>query len=229
MKRLDKNGFVKSCLALLLLTFIAADANAFFGRGRGCSTGCSTAGCNTDTSPTAVNDNFTFVPSKKKTESAPASAAKSIAGPMGPQGLQGIAGPQGPAGKDGVITPEQMEQIVQHVTQSLLPQMKTDPSFRGEAGLAGKDGVPGSNGRDGKDAEPIDINAVAAAVAQKLPPVTLNFMDKNGQVAHTQTAKLGEAFNLPPVVLNSRNADGTLATVTKPIGDALTVTFNKSE
>lgn len=209
-------------LALLLIGFIAADANAFFGRGRG---GCSTAGCNTDTSPSAVNDSFTFVPSKTKTAPAPAGVGKPVAGtqgPVGPQGMPGKDGQPGQAGangKDAEVTQAQLDFIANHV----LEQMRQDPNFRGTQGLAGKDG------RDGKDGSSPDVPTLVAAIVPELPPIRVEFQGPNNSIASTQVVKIGGTIRVPPVVTATRSANGELAKVEHSLGDTTTLFYTQAK
>jgi len=67
--------------------------------------------------------------------------------------------------------------------------------LRGPAGPTGPTGPPGPPGPKGQDAT-IDLDQLAAAVAARLQPITINLRNANREIISTQTRRLGEAFDL---------------------------------
>ena len=131
-------------------------------------------------------------------------------GPVGPKGDQGNPGPpammsaeeaeamaaklyqamlldarfRGPAGQ---ISEAQIEAIVQRLV--------ADPRLRGPAGPpgpAGRDGAAGSSGA----AAAVDVDALAAAVAAKLPPIYFRKVNAatGAELSPPEPVHLGEGF-----------------------------------
>jgi hypothetical protein len=94
----------------------------------------------------------------------------------------------------------------------------------GPSGPAGPPGPPGMNGADGKDGQDaeFDVDAVAQAIIEKLPPVIINLEDSHGNVAQQLTARLGEPIRLPPVRLSTLNNQGEVHDeIEAPLGESL--------
>lgn len=122
-------------------------------------------------------------------------------GPMGPQGPAGERGAMGPAGPSG--TPgrdgadgkpgEVSEAQIAAMASALYQQMQSDPTFRGPAG------EPGA-------AAEIDVDQLAAAIKERLPPMTVEILDPSGNVVQRKTEPLGGKFQfqLKPSTLIGR-------------------------
>ena len=109
-------------------------------------------------------------------------------GPQGKKGERGERGPAGPPGQDATITDDDYARIAALVVKVL----RSDPSFRGPEGPPGK---TGAEGPPGKDAE-IDIDRLANEVIQRLPPITVQQLDRNGKMLQEGDAYLGGTLRL---------------------------------
>lgn len=65
----------------------------------------------------------------------------------------------------------------------------------GEQGPAGAPGAPGPQGPPGQPAS-INVEALAAAIRDTLPPITVNSVDSRGRVMDTVTVPLGGTLNI---------------------------------
>lgn len=98
----------------------------------------------------------------------------------GPPGKDGATGPAGPAGPG--LTADQVEALYQR----LAAAMAADPKFRGPQGPEGPPGQAASSP---------DIEAIAAAVAAKLPPMYFKELDfKTGKTRSISAVRLGEGY-----------------------------------
>ncbi len=101
------------------------------------------------------------------------------------------------------VTPQTIEIDL----QALADELASRPELVGPAGpqgLAGSDGLPGltgpagpagPSGPAGQDAE-IDYDALAEAMADRLPPITFVVRDPEGNVVDQESAKLGGKIDL---------------------------------
>lgn len=140
----------------------------------------------------------------------PPVVVKPVQGPPGKDGVPGRDGADGKPGRDG--TDADMQQITLTITQWLDAHKG---ELRGKDGRDGVDGAPGTNGRDGIDGKQgpagkdgatgspgvgggeVDIDVLI----EKLPPIIVNFMDRDG-VARSVVVRLGGKLDIPPVRLN---------------------------
>jgi hypothetical protein len=180
-------------------------------------------------------------------------------GPAGPPGPQGATGPQGPAGPPGQsISEAQVRSIVQSMLQP-IPVRLVDPStgqtvkdlgsirFDGSAFVIPWN--PGAMPQLGQiELNEEDINLLARAVADKLPPqqrealtdsdiqliasklpsvkLQPTYLDDRGSQIPTGdpiTARLGQTVNIPPIKLEVTSPSGKKSYSQGPIGGTLRI------
>jgi hypothetical protein len=78
------------------------------------------------------------------------------------------------------------------VVMQVLARIKTDPTFRGE---------------NGKDAV-IDYDKLAEAMLAKMPPVQLQFLDRDGQVVEQETFPFGQPIRIKPIHVQNFDRSG---------------------
>lgn len=108
-------------------------------------------------------------------------AGRHLPGPQGP------AGPQGPPGRDGKpgeVTAEQIAAIV----ASVVREIKSDPSLKGEPGERGPQGPAGPQG------PPAIIDP--DEIVSQLPPIIVQLVDDAGNVLQERTVPLGGVLQL---------------------------------
>ena len=93
--------------------------------------------------------------------------------PAGPPGRVGAPGPAGPQGPGG---------------------------SQGSEGKLGPQGPPGPAGSPGETPQ-IDYDALADAIAKKLPPIRIQTLNLDGSVHQDATARLGDLIKLRPIVV----------------------------
>ncbi|MDM4015977.1 S1 family peptidase [Roseiconus lacunae] len=144
-------------------------------------------------------------------ESGPAGSQgpPGLTGPQGPPGEQGPRGPQGPPGESQPPTDAQIADLVSQV----VAQLKSDPQFI--AAVKGERGPAGEPGRGITDADlsaivaqvaehlksdpalqPAAIDDIVDQVADKLPPISLALVDRDGRELDKDTVKLGGTLKL---------------------------------
>ena len=117
----------------------------------------------------------------------------------------------------------------QITVEQIVARLKADPEFiascKGEQGIQG---IQGPQGDPGNNAQ-IDVNALALAIKQTLPPIMVETygMDKNG---NRIPIPLGEAYLggnplvLPPTTYHSFRSNGELVdTETIPVGGEVSI------
>lgn len=125
---------------------------------------------------------------------------------------------------NGGQSPAQPSIDTEKLASAILEAMAKDARFKGPAGPAGAPGEKGIDGKDGKEGRPgergpvgqpgapgkdADVNLIvnqvmakmttneaATALAEKLPPLTIQVVDENGNVVSQDTASLGGTFRL---------------------------------
>lgn len=89
---------------------------------------------------------------------------------------------------------------------------------RPKDGLDGKDGPPGPPGHPGPKGDPgergpagtpADVDALTAAVLEKMPPIVLQFLDKSGSVVQEEVFAFGEPIRFPALMVRTQNQAGT--------------------
>ena len=103
----------------------------------------------------------------------------------------------------------------------------------GKDGADGKPGRDGVNGKDGAAGQPgkdavLNLDALAATVASKLPPITFERLDQNGKVLDSIDVHLGKKASFPPLTVNY--LDGTGKVLDKefvPLGGTLNLRIEK--
>ena len=78
---------------------------------------------------------------------------------------------------------------------AVVAEMKKDGSFKGIKGDKGDAGLRGSDGRPGLPAE-LDYEKLAEEVAKRLPPITVSYLDSEGNVKTSEPIPLGGFLNL---------------------------------
>tara|TARA_Y100001951_G_C11158557_1_gene193417 strand:- start:276 stop:581 length:306 start_codon:yes stop_codon:yes gene_type:complete len=85
-----------------------------------------------------------------------------------------------------------VEPVVNTVDYELLAQ-KVLELLAEDARFKGKDGV---NGKDGKDANELDLDTLSKEVDKRLPPLTIQIVDREGKVLSSASRRLGEKLQI---------------------------------
>lgn len=139
---------------------------------------------------------------------------------------------------EGEPTPAQPSIDTDKLASAILEAMAKDERFKGPTGAPGATGAKGEPGRDGKPGErgpmgqpgapgkDADVNLVVAqvmnkmttneaamALAEKLPPITIQVVDETGKMVSQDTVRLGGTMRLrikpKPVTVANGQAGGT--------------------
>ena len=76
------------------------------------------------------------------------------------------------------------------LAQTVLELLAEDARFKG------KDGVNGKDGTDGKDASELDLDTLSKEVDKRLPPLTIQIVDREGKVLSSASRRLGEKLQI---------------------------------
>jgi len=86
------------------------------------------------------------------------------------------------------------EPVVNTVDYELLAQ-KVLELLAEDARFKGKDGVPGKDGKDGASLE-LDLDTLSKEVDKRLPPLTIQIVDRHGKVLSSESRRLGEKLQI---------------------------------
>ncbi|WP_162275862.1 S1 family peptidase [Roseimaritima ulvae] len=100
----------------------------------------------------------------------------------GEKGDKGEPGPKGDPGPEGQITSQHLKSVVFAVTD----QLRNDSNLKGEPGKDGRDGVSPT----------LDIDAIAAQVLARLPPIPVQTYDRQNQLIDTEYYPFGTPIKL---------------------------------
>lgn len=109
-------------------------------------------------------------------------------GPRGPAGPQGLKGDPGGGADNELI----IRTLNESMTKKVIAWLEDHKDqFKGPRGEPGEPGGPGE----------VDYEVLVTEVIKKLPPLTVNFMARDG-VARSVSVPVGGTLDIPPVRLN---------------------------
>ena len=76
------------------------------------------------------------------------------------------------------------------LAEKVLELLAEDTRFKGKDGKDGKDGV------NGKDASELDLDTLSKEVDKRLPPITIQIVDREGKVLSSASRRLGEKLQI---------------------------------
>jgi len=81
------------------------------------------------------------------------------------------------------------------LAEAVVKKLAQDDRFRGPAGKDGTSGKDGASGKDGTGLE-LDLDQLAKEIDKRLPPLTIQIVDREGNILSTASRRLGEKLQI---------------------------------
>jgi hypothetical protein len=119
--------------------------------------------------------------------------------------------------------PKPSETDYDKLADAITERLAKDPRFRGPAGQPGVKGDKGDKGEPGAVPE-IDYDKIASSVVDKLPPIQVEILGRDGAVVKSEFVRLGGRLQLEPIYFEQYDIAGQkLDGDTIPLGGTLRI------